>query len=279
MINDSFHIMEKNTAAAFDKQAAVFDRLYGTDTLISYKRDCVREHLARFLRPGSRILELNAGTGEDACWLAGQGVSVHATDISPVMLGKLREKINVRQLAGLIRAECCSFTALENLEEKGPFDHIFSNFGGLNCTNRLEKVLDRFEELLKPGGYATLVLLPKFCLWETAMLFRGKFKTAFRRFSGAAGTPAHIEGHHFHCWYYNPSFIRDYLKGSFDVVALEGLCTLVPPSWYEGFAEKYPRFYRFLVRKEKKWKSLRPWRSTGDYYMITLQKRSFSSGG
>ena len=98
---------------------------------------------------------------------------------------------------------------------RGPYDLIFSNFAGLNCTNELDKVLQSFDSLLKPGGIVTLVILPKFCLWEFLLLFKGKFKTAFRRFSGSKGAKAHIEGEYFRCWYYNPSFIRKHLKNSF----------------------------------------------------------------
>jgi len=54
---------------------------------------------------------------------------------------------------------------------------------------------------------------------------------------------------------------------------LEGLCTLVPPSYIENFAEKHPRLYNFLQRKENSLKSKWPWKLIGDYYIITLKKR------
>jgi hypothetical protein len=110
---------------------------------------------------------------------------------------------------------------LENLDQPGPYDFIFSNFAGLNCTDQLPKVLDSISNLSKPCGLVTLVVLPKFCLWEFLLLFKGKFKTAFRRFSGSKGTKAKIDGEYFRCWYYSPSLIRRHLKKSFDVVALE----------------------------------------------------------
>ena len=72
---------------------------------------------------------------------------------------------------------------LDNLKNRGPYDHIFSNFAGLNCTDELNKVLDSFNCLLKPGGFVTLVILPKFCLWEFLLLFKGKFKL-LSRFAG-----------------------------------------------------------------------------------------------
>jgi ubiquinone/menaquinone biosynthesis C-methylase UbiE len=264
---------EDAAAIAFSKQAPVFDTLYGTDTVIQYKRQRVRAHMEQFLQPGSYILELNAGTGEDAIYFAGKGHHVHATDIAAGMQEQLISKIKTRQLEQLISYEQCSFTNLESLRQQGPYDHIFSNFAGLNCTNRLDKVLSAFNALLKPGGYATLVILPKFCTWEFLMLFSGKFRTAFRRFAGSKGAKARLEGKDFRCWYYNPSYVRKQLKENFTLVQLEGLCTLVPPGYIENFAIKRPKLFRWLVHKENKWKQRWPWKVTGDYYIITLRKR------
>jgi ubiquinone/menaquinone biosynthesis C-methylase UbiE len=219
------------------------------------------------------ILELNAGTGDDAIYFASKGHHVHATDISNGMQQELQKKSKAAKLKQLITNEVCSYTDLENLTKQGPYDHIFSNFAGLNCTDQLGKVLDSFAWLLKTGGHATLVVLPKFCLWEFLLLFKGKFKTAFRRFSGKKGSRAHIEGEYFRCWYYNPSFISRHLKNSFEVISLEGLCTIVPPSYIENFADRHPKLYRSLERKEKKWKGRWPWKVIGDYYIITLKKK------
>lgn len=273
MKNPSAITAEQAAAAAFSKQAPVFDALYNADTIIQYKRKRVRQHMEAFLQPGSSILELNAGTGEDALYFAAKGHAVHATDIAAGMQQQMIAKIKEHPTTGPITYEVCSFTELETLQQQGPYDHIFSNFAGLNCTGRLEKVLDSFQHLVKPGGYVTLVILPKFCTWEFLLLLKGKFKTAFRRFAGRKGARAHIEGEYFRCWYYNPSFVRRRLKNSFTVKRLEGLCTLVPPSYIENFAVKHPKIYHWLEQKENKLKNKWPWKVTGDYYIITLQKK------
>lgn len=263
---------EEAAAAAFNKQAPVFDQLYGGDAIIQYKRKRVRDHVESFIQPHSRILELNAGTGEDAIYFAKQGHQVHATDISTVMLQKLGQKTREQQLEKFISQEPCSFTALENLQQKGPYDLVFSNFAGLNCTNQLGKVLQGLPSLVNPGGFITLVILPKFCLWEFLLLFKGKFRTAFRRFGGKKGAKAHIEGEYFRCWYYDPSYVRKRLKDSFNVVSLEGLCSFVPPSYIQDFATRHPRWFTRLKKKEDKLKGKWPWRQIGDYFIITLQK-------
>lgn len=265
---------EQHTAAAFTKQSAVFDNLYSTNSIIQYKRQRVREHMLQYLQPGSTILELNSGTGEDAVWFAQQGHRVHATDIAAGMQQQLIQKAAAAGLADKISSEQISFTALQQLKTPQKFDHIFSNFAGLNCTGALEKVLASFSSLVKPGGTVTLVILPKFCLWEFLLLFKGQFKTAFRRLFGRNGAKAHIEGEYFTCWYYNPSFVVQHLKTDFDLLKVEGLCTMVPPSYIEGFAEKYPRWYAFLKRNENKYKSRWPWKCIGDYYIISLRKKA-----
>src|SRR5476649_2263883 len=86
------HSYEQAAAAAFNKQAPLFDSLYSRDTIIQYKRKRVREHVMRFLPTRSHILELNAGTGDDAIYFAQQGHTVHATDISAGMQEVLGKK-------------------------------------------------------------------------------------------------------------------------------------------------------------------------------------------
>jgi ubiquinone/menaquinone biosynthesis C-methylase UbiE len=264
---------ERLAAVSFTAQSEKFDELYSQNKIVEYKRERVRSHLKKIIQPGDFILELNSGTGEDAIWLAQQSCKVHATDISSGMLEIVQQKIKSESLENLINQEICSFTVLENLRQKGPFDMIFSNFAGLNCTRDLDKTLISFPALLKPGGIATLVILPKFCLWEFLLIFKGKFKTATRRLFSKNGRKANVEGHYFKCWYYNPSFIIKYLKKDFDLLSIEGLCTVVPPSYIENFAEKNPRVYNFLKSKENRWKSKWPWKYVGDYYIISMRKK------
>ena len=265
---------EQATEKAFSKQSAIFDQLYSSNSIIQYKRQRVRDHVRQYLKLHSRILELNAGTGDDAIWFAQQGHTVHATDISRGMQEKLVEKVKQANYSSKISAEISSFTELVRLKNKGPYDLIFSNFAGLNCTGELDKVLRSFSSLLKPSGIVTLVILPKFCLWETMMLFKGRFKTAFRRFFSSKGAKANIEGVEFTCWYYNPSYVIRNMKNEYDLLSVEGLCTVVPPSYLETFPHKRPSLFKWLKKKEDQWKSRWPWRNIGDYYIISFRKRS-----
>jgi len=263
---------EIEAGLAFSRQSVVFDEYDAGNTIIQYKRKRVREHVLRHMPASGSILELNSGTGVDASFFAGLGYRVHATDISEGMQRQLKEKVLRLGLSDKVTAELCSFNCLGDLKEKGPYDCIFSNFAGLNCTNRLDEVLASFAPLVKPGGQVTLVILPSFSLWETLLVFKGKFRTAFRRLLSFRGAKSHVEGVYFKCWYYSPSYVKRHLAPEFDLIDLEGLCTFVPPSYIEHFAEKRPSLYKWLCRMEDRLKSKWPWRSIGDYYIISFQK-------
>jgi ubiquinone/menaquinone biosynthesis C-methylase UbiE len=264
---------EQAAARAFSKQALAFDAYDATNTIIAYKRRRVRDHVLSYLAPGGSILELNAGTGEDAVFFARQGYRVHATDIAGGMQEALGEKVARQGLTDKVSRETCSFTELANLQQRGPYDLIFSNFAGLNCTEELEKVLRSFSSLLRPGGQVSMAILPKFSLWESLLVFKGKFKTATRRWFASRGASSHVEGHIFRCWYYSPSFVKKVMAEEYELLGLEGLCTIVPPSYIEHFAEKYPRTYKLLCRTEDRWKGRWPWNTIGDYYIISFRKK------
>lgn len=264
---------ETLTAKAFSRQSLVFDELYAENTIVAYKRERVRDHLKALLKPGSHILELNCGTGQDALFLAKNGHRVHATDISSGMLDQLMRKISNTESAASISTECCSFTNLNQLKQKGQYDHVFSNFGGLNCTDELDAVLHSLGPVVKSGGTVTLVVISSFCIWETLLLARGKWKTATRRWFAKNGAKAHVEGTLFKCWYYSPSYVIKHMEPHFEPLAVEGLCIAVPPSYLEGFAEKHSRLYRFLLAVERRIKNYSPWKRWGDYYIISLKKK------
>lgn len=274
MAIDIDYTNEKKVSAAFNAQSVIFDALYRDNKIVDYKRQRVREHLLKFLEPGSHILELNAGTGDDAIYFAKKGFHVHATDISEGMQDKLSGKLTGEFMTGSVSQEICSFTNLDALKKKGPYDCIFSNFAGLNCTGQLEKVLGDFDGLVKPGGMLLLVILPRFCLWETLLVFRGRFKTAFRRFFSSGGRRARIEDSEFTCWYHSPRFVKRHLKDKFEMMETEGLCAIVPPSYIERFPEKYPSLYAGLCSLENRLKGKWPWKHMGDYYIISFRKKS-----
>lgn len=265
MENNSGHVSE-----AFSKQSPVFDQLNAENKLSVYLRSVYRQEVLQRLKPNGSVLELNCGTGLDAVYFAEKGYTILATDNAPGMLKQLDSKIIEKGLQKQIETLRCSFHDIDSIKNK-KFDHIISNFGGLNCTDDLQDVLKKFSALLNDNGKVTLMIMPKVCPWELIMLFKGKFKTAFRRFK--KNTPAHIEGVQFACYYYNPNYVSNALKKEFDVLTLKGVCITVPPEFYQGFVERYPKLFSFLSRIDKRISGIFPFTYCCDHYMITLQRK------
>src|SRR6202045_1576480 len=119
-------------ATAFDGVAESYDEVF-THSMIgrAQRRKVWAKLLAAFPR-GSRILELNCGTGEDARYLVERGRSVVACDASHSMI-QVAKRVNPwgdsANLEFLQRAnEDLGFMPNERF-----FDGAFSNFSGLNC--------------------------------------------------------------------------------------------------------------------------------------------------
>jgi ubiquinone/menaquinone biosynthesis C-methylase UbiE len=256
-------------AEAFSRTAEKYDRFGDDHPHLTRLRHKVYAHLARFLSPGARILELNAGTGVDAVHLAQQGFRVHATDIAPGMLQRLRDKVEHLGLDDRITTQECSFTRLDQVQG-GPFDAVFSNLGGLNCIPDLGPVIEALPNVLRPGGLVTWVLMPPICLWELAMAFTGQVRFALRRLA-PRGTQAHLEGLYFTIYYMTPRQALAAFGRAYQPLAVEGLSVITPTAESKNLARRHPRLYRALCWLDDRVSTRPPWWGWGDFFIVSLR--------
>ncbi len=255
---------------AFSRQSAEFDAIDAANPLIGWVRERVREQALVGMRAGDTLLELNAGTGIDSVFFAQRGLKVLATDAAAGMIQQLEAK--KRAMPELpLQVDRCSFLELERFGDRR-FHHVFSNFGGLNCTDRLDQVLRGIDRVLLPNGTCTLVIMPRFCPWELLAALKGNFNLARRRWK-TNGAAAHLEGLEFPCYYYSPAYVRQHLGLRYDTVAQRGLSLLVPPPHHEGFTIIWPRLFRTLSVMENAIAHLPLVRNWGDHFVLTLKKR------
>ncbi len=259
----------ENIAEAFSRTAEKYDRFAEDHPNLSRMREKVYSHLSRHLSPGARILELNAGTGTDAVALAGRGYYVHATDIAPGMLQRLRDKVDRSGLAERVVVQNCSFTALEAVHG-GPFDAVFSNLGGLNCIPDLRPVIAQLPLVVAPGGTVTWVLMPRICLWELGLVFTGDFKVAARRLS-RGGTLAHLEGKRFMIYYFTPQQVIAAFRPGYQLQEIEGLSVFAPPAESKNLALKHPALYRGLCWLDDHLARRPPFYGWGDFFIATFR--------
>lgn len=256
-------------ATGFSRTAAHYDAFATDHPHLTRLRELVYTHLAIRAEPSASILELNCGSGTDALHLVNLGFRVHATDIAEGMLARLAAKAVASETTDRLTWQRCAFYELDQIRG-GPFDVVFSNLGGLNCIADLRAVTRQLPLVLKPGGLAIWVLMPKICLWELATVFAGQFRLAFRRMR-PGGTRAHLEGQEFPVYYFSPSHAQRAFGEQFVVEELEGLAVFTPTAESKGLIRRWPRLYRTLVwlddRLARRW----PWHSCGDFYILTMR--------
>jgi len=255
--------------SAFSKQAERYDENDRANPILTAWRKQVYAHVNRYLTPGRSILELNAGTGIDALYFVGAGHTVHATDVSPGMIQKIREKIDQHKLHDRLTCQLCSFENLQGLHGK-KFDYVFSNFGGLNCTDDLAKVTRPLSGLLNPGAYITWVIMPPVCLWELRWIFQGRPGAAFRRFK-KNGTLARVEGNLFKTYYHSLDRVRNAFGRNFKLQSAEGLGALSPPPASLNFVLKHPGMYSILEKIDRTARNHFPFNRWADHIIVTFQ--------
>lgn len=133
-------------------EARIWDRLAGRyDTIVrlfhtSYWR--VRERLAADIDAGGRVLEIAAGTGQFTLDLAGVADSLVATDVSPVMVERLRQRMSDTGLDGV---ECRVMSAYAIEPADARFDAVFCA-NALHVMDEPRRALAEFRRVLRADG-------------------------------------------------------------------------------------------------------------------------------
>lgn len=102
------------------------------------------------LTAGSTVIDLGAGTGQFALAAAPECKRVIAVDVSPVMLGRLDEKLNDRAASNvsIVRA---GFLSYEHAGERA--DLVYSRFALHHLPDFWKAIaLCRIADMLRPGG-------------------------------------------------------------------------------------------------------------------------------
>jgi ubiquinone/menaquinone biosynthesis C-methylase UbiE len=155
--------------AAFDRLASRYDELWTSSPNGRVQREAVWRRIDGLFRPGDRILDLGCGIGDDALHFMSRSVEVMGVDASA-------EMVRIARSRG-VEAISSQLSALSR-----QLDGAISNFGMLNCVERLEPVAGNLARLIRPGGKLAICVIGRFCLRETVRYAaRLEFSKAFRR--------------------------------------------------------------------------------------------------
>lgn len=246
---------------AFDQVAATYDATFGLSPTGRFFRFRLAERMMASLKPGSQVLDIGCGTGEDALFMAGQGHAVHGIDSSPAMVAAAAAKASLIRSAATF--ECRSLESLKPSAAR--FDAVFSNFGALNCVP-LDLWTDIVPNLLAPDGRGYVVLMGDRPLPE-----------AFR--SGASKRPrgpgaAVAVGTGTVTTFYEPvSAVVASLSTRARVAHVEALGCLVPGPTYADFPRRHPLVTGLLAIGESVLRRAPFFRERGDHTLFEFTRR------
>jgi SAM-dependent methyltransferase len=254
-------------SSAFDALADSYDDAFTRTAIGTMMRRAVWARLAARFAPGSRVLEMNCGTGEDALWLARRGVRVHATDISMPMLQAAQDKLTTAGADAAVSFQRLAWEELDTLDE-APFDGVLSNFGGLNCVRDLRAAAHSLAARIRPGGTAMLCIMGPIVPWEWVwFLLHGEPRTALRRLHRDG-----VEWSGIKVRYPSISRTRRAFAPEFRMLRVSAVGTLLPPAFVGAWADRHPRLVSTLNRMERYCETLWPLPRLADHYLIELER-------
>jgi SAM-dependent methyltransferase len=256
----------QRAGAAFDREAPGYDLGFGTNPAGLVFRRVFQDRLLRVLTPGSRVLDVGCGTGEDALALAGAGYVVRGVDPSPAMVGRARAKAAGRgipesRLAFDVRG------AEDPWDGVGPpFDAACSDFGALNCADP-RRAGEGMARALRPGARVVVSLLGRYPLPSVVhRLVTGRGEPRSRR-------PPRVAGVRVPVWYATPARARKRLGRAFEWRRAWALGVLVPGPDHRAWAERNPQLFGALAALEGLARGWPVLRGLGDHVVLEGVRR------
>lgn len=261
----------QHTKEAFETAALTYDEAESRNEILKWMRGIVQEIYLQNFKAGDKLLELNAGTGTDALFLAGHGIHVLATDISENMINTIENKVKMQNAENMVEARPCSFDKIEQIKESG-FDGAMSNFGGLNCINKFDKLEDDLSSKIKQGGKFIAVVMNKTCPWEIfyySLCF--DFKNVFRR-SKEEGIEAALDNELVRTYYFTPAQFGGFFSRQFKVKKIYTLGLFTPPPFLIGIYRRFKPLVKLFMKTDELLKGIFPFNRLGDHFIIIFEK-------
>jgi 2-polyprenyl-3-methyl-5-hydroxy-6-metoxy-1,4-benzoquinol methylase len=238
-------------------------------------RNIVWERLLSSFPPGSVVLDMGCGPGIDTAFMAQNGISVVATDISPGMIDVTRKKVERFNLHDSVKTRVVKWEDINSLADefgKESFDGILSNFGSLNCVKDLRPLSQNCARLLKTNGIMFANIMNRFCLWESAYYtLKGRFREALRR-SRKDGLPVKLASHDVITYYHFPEEFKGFFNKEFRAKHVLGLGIFLPPPYLEEIYNQYKGMFSWVKTVERLSEDKFPFYNMADHVLLELEK-------
>jgi ubiquinone/menaquinone biosynthesis C-methylase UbiE len=264
-------IAQPPAALVFDQMAREYDDTFTNSMIGRAQRDAVWSVLIRIFQSGDHVLELNCGTGEDALFVARNGISVTACDASEQMIKIACNRLRTEASGAPVQFNLLPTERVLALQHVTKFDGAFSNFSGLNCIADLKQTAEDLATLLSPGAPLLVCLSTRFCLWEILwFVLHGNFRKAFRRCSGHAT----VKVGQFTVDVYYPTIrkVQTLFSPLFVLRSCTGVGVTVPPSYVEAWIRNHPKLLSTLRTIDKAISGYPGFRVLGDHVLLRFER-------
>lgn len=258
------------TRAAFDSVAADYDGPRGNNALIQRMRNTMWRTLERRFSRQARLIDLGCGTGIDAVHLAQTGRTVLATDWSPHMVERTRQRAAAAGLGDRVAARALGAHELAQLD--GHFDGAYSNFGPLNCVPDLGELAGQCQRLLRPGGLLIFSVIGRICPWEY-LYYRWRRPERARIRAAEGPVAVNMNRHTIWTSYYRPREFHAHFAAHFDLLEYRALSLFMPPPYLVSWYQRFPRLLEFLGYLDDVYGGLPGLRNAGDHFLIVMRRR------
>lgn len=245
--------------AVFDHDAAGYDEV-ALSALGADLRERVHAVLAPLLTPTSRVADLGCGTGIDALWLASRAAHVHAFDPSDAMVAAAR-----RRNAGVSNVTVTR-AAIGEAQLEPQVDVALANFGAVNCVADLAELNGHLGRVVRAGGHAVLVTMPRWCPVELGVGALTANRDLLRRRIGT-GTYGDLP-----VTYASAADLAHLLAPDFEIEHAESLGLALPPFEQRHWVEGRPRLRAVLASLDRRTSRIGARLGIGDHHIVVFHR-------
>jgi len=267
------HIELIRVREAFDRVAYSLDSTIQRNPINAWMHASNLAVLRSAFPPGSRLLELGCGTGADAISLAKQGCQVFGFDLSQAMVETAREKASVEQVGDRVRfVQGRSRDLLEVVRESpwAEFDGAYANFT-LTYEGDLRSLARAVAAVLKPGAFF-ICTLPNRLVLSELVIYAPMLRFGLVLWRFATPLLKEVHGSVLEIHAYSPWQVRDAFRGSFELCALVGVPTFLPPVYLRSQYQRLGGFGTALESLDARLAGRFPWNRLGEHTLFKFRR-------
>jgi ubiquinone/menaquinone biosynthesis C-methylase UbiE len=259
-------INKRGVADFYDRGAPVYDDKLHSGFISSLVRGHLLKKLLESFPPGSHLLDIGCGTGDDAVYLAQRGIKITGIDISSQMLVIAEKKVSESGLKKMINLQLLDAENISSLNNS-LFDGAYSDFNALNHLESLGNFSEGLAKILKPRSKFFAVMLGRLSVSEVS-----SYMLMLRPLAAFQKLIHRDKSFPFYIKLYYPSSVKKIFSLDFILTGLSGYGLLVPPDQFynKRFLKLFPQAAKLESAFTRRW----PFYNFCDHYLIEFEKHS-----